>query len=364
MIALCNLILAFSLGGVALSVAAAEELTVTNVQADPRQFDANRDPAVSLRFNVNRPATVTVRIYDGRDLLIRAVVAHAAEPGEHLIEWDRRDATGRAVPSEAYVFTLTAESGSDRVIYDLTDSTGAEDLVPRAVEWSADSAMLSYVLDRPARVNVRIGLKNNGPLLKTLINWVARPAGHQQEAWDGRDASGVLDLARHPQLDVFVQAYALPDNAILVGSPQSTVQLIDPLPAPRETRRRASTADPSRRMYAHAQQPLDSRGDIAVRLVLPPELAKQADGSLVVSDRKVPVRLEIDPKDLDRTLSRRFEPVFFVDGQFAFENEVGFVPMTWVWDASTVNDGEHFLTVNVRGYEGNFGIASVKVLKQ
>lgn len=117
-------------------------------------------------------------------------------------------------------------------------------------------------------------------------------------------------------------------------------------------------------MYAHAQQPLEARSDIAVRLVLPPGLAKHPDGGSIVSEGRVPVRLEIDPKDLERALSRRFEPVFFVDGQFAFENEVGFVPMTWIWDASTVNDGEHFLTVNVRGYEGNFGIASVKVLKQ
>lgn len=351
----------------AISPAAAEELTLTNVQADPRQFDAERERVVTIRFNLNRPATVTARIYDGRDLLVRAVEASAAAPGEQVIQWDGRDSKGRPVPPEAYVFTLTAEHGNDRAIYDLTDSTGGQDLVPRAVEWSADSAMLSYVLDRPARVNARIGLKNNGPLLKTLINWVVRPAGLQREAWDGRDASGVLDLARHPQLDVFVQAYALPDNAILVGSPQSKVQLIDPLPGPHEIRPRpttASAAGQSRRMYAHAQQPLEARSDIAVRLVLPPEFTKQADGSSLVRDGKVPVRLEIEPKDLERALSRRFEPVFFVDGQFAFENEVGFVPMTWMWDASTVNDGEHFLTVNVRGYEGNFGIASVKVLKQ
>jgi hypothetical protein len=68
------------------------------------------------------------------------------------------------------------------------------------------------------------------------------------------------------------------------------------------------------------------------------------------------------PEDLERALSRRFEPVFFVDGQFAFENEVGFVPMTWTWDPEGVNAGEHFLTVNLRSYEGNFGIASVKVV--
>lgn len=63
-------------------------------------------------------------------------------------------------------------------------------------------------------------------------------------------------------------------------------------------------------------------------------------------------------------MARRFEPVFFVDGQFAFENEVGFVPMTWNFDPRSLNEGEHYLTVNLRGYEGNFGIATLKVLVQ
>jgi hypothetical protein len=35
--------------------------------------------------------------------------------------------------------------------------------------------------------------------------------------------------------------------------------------------------------------------------------------------------------------------------------------MTWLWDTSTVNEGEHYVTTNVRGYEGNFGTATLKV---
>jgi hypothetical protein len=110
--------------------------------------------------------------------------------------------------------------------------------------------------------------------------------------------------------------------------------------------------------------PLESRGDIAVRLVLPPTLAVGEKGVPIIEGGVIPVRLEIDERDRQRAFATRFEPVFFVDGQFAFENEVGFAPMTWSWDASRVNDGEHVLTVNVRGYDGNFGIASVKVFKR
>jgi hypothetical protein len=220
---------------------------------------------------------------------------------------------------------------------------------------------LSYVLDRPARVSVRVGLNDGGPLLRTLLDWVVRPAGLQQESWDGKDTSNVLDLAKHPRLSVSVQAFALPDNSILVGAAPGKVTLISDLDA--NAPRREKTSNALKRMYAHGQQPLDERGDFKVHLTMPNNLPRTPAGLPIVS-ATVPVRLEVAAHDRERALSRRFEPVFFVDGQFAFENEVGFVPMTWNFDPSALNAGEHFLTVNLRGYEGNFGMATVKVLVQ
>jgi hypothetical protein len=105
---------------------------------------------------------------------------------------------------------------------------------------------------------------------------------------------------------------------------------------------------------------LDERGDFKVHLTMPGDLPRTSTGVPIVSTT-VPVRLDVAAQDRVRALARRFEPVFFVDGLFAFENEVGFVPMTWNFDPATLNEGEHFLTVNLRGYEGNFGMATLKV---
>jgi hypothetical protein len=38
--------------------------------------------------------------------------------------------------------------------------------------------------------------------------------------------------------------------------------------------------------------------------------------------------------------------------------------MTWLLNTDTLNEGEHYLSVNLRGYEGNFGLATVKVYVQ
>jgi len=339
----------------------AQGLSITQVQPSTTQPDPAQHDVVTLRFELNMPADVTLELYDGRDLLVREIAGKGTLPkGEHSLAWDLRDQAGRVVPPEAYTYVLAARAQDGSTVrYDLADQTGGGTITARDVKWDAASGQLSYVLDRPSRVNVRVGLQNGGPLLHTLIDWVARPAGQQHEPWNGKDTSGVLDLTQHPQLALSVQAFALPESSILVGPPQMQVRLVDKLPA--TAKRRQQNAAQPKRMYSHAQQSLESRGDFKVQLTLPKTLERLATGLPVIS-KATPVRLEVAPADRERALTRRFEPVFSIDGQFVFENEVGFVPMTWSFDPAALNDGEHFLTVNLRGYEGNFGMATVKVL--
>jgi hypothetical protein len=333
-------------------------LAISDVRPDRVQIDPQEREVVTFSFRVSDPASVVLHLYDGRGIEVR----HVDSTGElgsglHQLGWDGKDWQGIQVPPEAYAYTLsaTARDGT-RTVFDLTDLTGGEALTPRDVKYTAGSHSIDYVLDRPARVNIRLGLQNDGPLLRTLIDWVPRREGQQSEAWDGMDGSGAISLAAHPSLAIGVNAFALPDNTIFVGSAPSVVRLIDQLPEP--VLRREAAAQP-KHMYDHAQQPLDSRGDYTIRLKLPPGLATRA--GIPVVEGPVPLTIESDDRDRARVISRRFEPVYYVDGQFLFENEVGFLPMTWVWDPATSSEGVHYLTVNLRGYEGNFGMATRRI---
>lgn len=340
----------------------AEGLVISNVRPNSLQLDPAKGEKLQLSFQLNMPARAKLQVFDGRELLIREVAdTGPAAAGDRTLSWDLRDHAGKVVPAEAYTYVIEAQSNDGKVVrYDLADATAGHTVAARDVRVDKASGAISYVLDRPARVNVRIGLNNAGPLLRTLIDWVVRPSGQQVERWNGKDASEVLDLAAHPRLLVSVQAFSLPENSILVGEPQQQVQLIAGLPT--DAPRRKKTGKQAKRMYSHAQQPLESRGDFNVLWTLP-DLPRSADGVPIVTS-VTPVRLDVEQADRERALSRRFEPVFFIDGQFVFENEVGFVPMTWNFDPSALNEGEHFLTVNLRGYEGNFGMATLKVLVQ
>ena len=53
----------------------------------------------------------------------------------------------------------------------------------------------------------------------------------------------------------------------------------------------------------------------------------------------------------------------YLDGVFLTEMEQGYVPFRWPVDSFDVPDGEHVLTVNLRGYEGHFGCASIRFVK-
>jgi hypothetical protein len=341
------------LGGLLLA-SPAWALQIADVQASHLRFDPTTGEQVRVDFALDEPASVVLRWFDGLDRPVAASAPQRFEAGAHGLTWDGLGAaSGQPVPPEAYVFVLEAvDANGKKVVHDLTDRTGGEPVRAEDIRWDPATGFIHYALPVPARINVRIGLKNNGPLLATVLDWVPREPGADRFAWNGKDASGVLELATHPELAILVDAYSLSANTVIVGPPQSAVHLAAAPLGRGETRPRDGT--PRKRMHYHAHQPLDQRGDVAISVH-----AVDANGDTVRG--RVALRLDVDPKDRQRILATRFEPVFFVDGTFAFENEVGFLPTTWVWDTTRVNNGWHYINVNVRGYEGNFGMATLKL---
>lgn len=336
----------------------ADALEIKNVRADRQAFDPRQGEQVEIHFEISQSAAVELQLYDGRDLLVREIESEFPA-GAHALVWDGRDGEGRIVPAEAYRYVLRAATKDDQSqIFDLSDLTGGQRLTAQNVTWDAEEGRIQYRLPEAARVAIRIGLKDNGPLLRTLIDWVPRPRGRNTQTWDGWDESGVLRLADHPKLSIFVDAYALSDNTLLVGPPPDQVAFT-PL-AHGQRQKRPSEPSAEKRMHYHPQQPLEGRGDVDVALELAGDHPVTEDGVPIVSGA-VPIRFDVAPHDRGRAVNRRFETVFFLDGTFAYENEVGYVPVTWQWDADSVNPGPHYVTVNFRGYEGNFGVATLKL---
>lgn len=337
-------------GALPVASNAREALAISNVSLSARQIDAARGESVAVRFSVNLPARAELSWFDARDLLVRKIVSTTdVKPGEASLSWDGRDEAGRMVPSEAYHYTLVAQTrDGDRQEFDLTDSTGGADVRLTDAKLDPDRSGVHYVVRNWSRVNIRIGMREGGPLLHSLENWQVRAPGEHLAKWDGMDASGVINLGGSEGLEVWGSSFELPDNTVFVGDTNAPSAVIEPMSWVKTTR--ARKASPPKLMYSPAQQSYEQRGDFTV--VLAPR-----DGS----GTTMPVEIRVPDAAAARLAQQRFELVYFVDGLFIGENEIGALPATWNVDLVKLSQGEHLLTVNVRGYEGSFGFGSYKL---
>jgi hypothetical protein len=341
--------------------APAAALEIAKVRADRVRIDPAKGEKVTIAFRLTAPAKVDLRIYDGRDLRIRRVASEAElTADDHALVWDGRDEAGRAVPPEAYHYTLHATGAAGEVVHDLTDSTGNEVVTVSALSFDGARKQIAYVLPALARVNVRAGFAGGGPLLRTLVDWVPREAGPRTEAWDGRDQSGVLELAGHEALALVGNAYSLPENTVLVGDGATAeVTLIRDVTwdAPERPNRKQRP----RRHGDYPGQPIETRRDVAIALALSGSPKRNAQGLPIVTGPTAVHMTVPDAKEAERILAERFETAFFLDGQYQYENEAGFLPATWLFDPAGAAPGVHYLTGNLLGYEGHFGIATLAV---
>jgi hypothetical protein len=273
------------------------------------------------------------------------------------MEWDATDLQGRPVPDEAYHFTLEGHTaGVAPVVWDLSDATGGESLSVPPPRWLRDEGRIELTLTRDARVRVRVGLTGGGPLLRTLLDWVPRPAGAHSIAWDGRDAAGVLDVAEHPNLAVVAEAFALPRNTFWVGKPPDRTSVVSDIDG--SIRRRSASRKPSQR-HSYAAQAMETRRDYRVDIQVKTD-ERASDGTWVVRGPVV-VRVDVAESLRAQVLDERMELVHYVDGRLQYENEVGFLPASWRLDPAGLAEGDHYLTTNLRGYEGHFGVETVRI---
>ncbi|MBE0567013.1 MAG: S8 family serine peptidase, partial [Krumholzibacteria bacterium] len=67
------------------------------------------NPRTGLGFTLERPARVTLTIYDLRGMLVRRLLDERLDTGTHRVDWDGRDRSGRTVASGVYVARLAAD---------------------------------------------------------------------------------------------------------------------------------------------------------------------------------------------------------------------------------------------------------------
>lgn len=328
------------------------------------EFQPAKGERLQIPLLLTTPGSVQIELLTGDGDRVRTLASDGAlQPGPHVLDWDGKDDAGTVVPDEAYHIVLRCDCGSaDGVVVDSRQTSGGESLGSIRPLLSPDGAM-SFDLREPARVLVRIGAKG-GAMMRTLEGWRPHAAGRTRLSWDGMDASGVEPLLGSEGISVMVAAFALPHGTVIsTGNGESSYaqyRLQRGWSQPEAQFDEIRLERNGARLMRQSQLPISQLRDPHATLQVIERLPQREDGTPVVTG-PITFRIDVAPEDrwvLDQSL---YEVSFFLDRQFVSEEETGYTPLSWRWDPRDVAPGLHTMTVNVSGFVGHVGVASVRL---
>ncbi len=331
-------------------------------------FSPVRGESFSIPVHVNDPAKVKaikVEIRSSDDDLMRtlAIVEITPDTTDYAVKWDGRDDADSVVPDEAYSPVIIVTMQSDETLTIAARGTsGGEEVYD--FEKTIRPGVIEYSLPAASRMLVRSGIKN-GPMLRTLIDWQPRTAGFHAERWNGRDKDDVVAIEQNPDVGYLIVGYQLPDHVIITHGNSSESY--------RHYRERRNWP---LKQASSEQRALERNGRVLRQEAFQPVLQQKSpriDVKLLTTATRQPAQrvklleemlteVKLHPLDEIYLDQERYEISFFVDHAFIAEEEQGYVPFTWRWSPGRlgIKPGEHLLTVNVSGYNGQVGVKNIK----
>ena len=191
------------------------------------------------------------------------------------------------------------------------------------LSFDIEKGTVGYTLPEPAWVRLRIGIQNGGALLRTLMDWEFRNKGKYVEKWDWKNSSGQVNFGARDDLMVILSCRATGGNKS--KHPPENV-----------------------RVFRHSP----------VFTVSFPESLGETEKGVSMVKGITPMRVVLDENDKRWLTETRFEMAIYLDTIFLAEEEEGVNPYTYQLNTRGFSDGEHALTINVIGYEGQVGTMS------
>lgn len=338
---------------------------IFNITTSRKSFNPSQGDAVTISFYISRPAKALFQIFDPDSTLVRELIAEdTGNPGFRQVTWDGKDMEGNIVPDEAYFFTIEANDyRGDLTNYDPMTFFNEESF-SFPVEYDSKKRMMIYDLAKDSRALIRAGI-TQGPLLKTIVAWGPRPAGVNEEPWDGKDASGVINAANQKALAIMSDAVTLPEKSILAfgNTTYSYFEYKNEIASDRPVKEERTRIVQIIQQQDFQQLPV-RRGIPPLFSIELPENAKKNEQGQPIVNGKLPIKIYLDEKAKKSATERRYEIICYVDYKFITEQEEGYSPSTWMLDTKELPDGLHTITVNVATLDGEMTSGSCIVYVQ
>lgn len=329
-----------------------------SVQVAPTLIDVGQNETSRISWYQSQRGIINVFIcnLDGR--IVKTLhESHAAEFGSRQVVWDGRDELGNLCPNGVYLPIIKVSTDNRGTqVYNPTTAPWGADLSQSDVTYDAAVGKITYQLPQPALCLMRIGERDGGPVYITLFNWEPRLAGDHEALWDGMDGGGLLRAADKEKLQIVLDAFSTPENAILISGSTNPSHKFEGI------EKRFPLHPPfAGKMMLHALHARELCRDFEIQVdVTRPE--RMANGIPVITG-KAALLVSVGSQVIRTRLVReKFELYLFVDGAFISEGPRKTLPAQLMLDSNKMSNGEHIITVNLRTLEDHVGTLSLKVI--
>lgn len=336
-----------------LWAADSDPLRISKVRLDKKEFTPSKKEVVNISFEVNQPAKTQVFIYDRLGQQVKTIDASAKDSGQYEVQWDGYIAKDKRPYGSLFLYVIKVKThDGQELIYNPAPETGGELIKVHDYTYDKKTGQVEYVLPKACMVRLRAGLKE-GMLAKTILDWKPQSAGRHSFLWDGKDDTGLLDLSKHPDLELKLTCYTLPDNTIILTD--QSMEMNNSYPSEPVDVWGAE----DKKKYIHYQHNPQICHEPKFSVSFPKSKTNSEGIPVLVGN--TPVRVEINKRDKMDLVNKRFEIMLYVDGTFLFEMEEGTSPFTFNWNTKGFAKGPHILTVNIMSYDDHIGVNSQKI---
>jgi len=334
------------------------------VSVDKSSFNPSAGEKIGIGFRLKESATVTLKIYDfDYHMVIPLAENEVLEKGRHIRHWNGRNLRGTIVPDESYFFTIEAQRGDKRELYNPRSFSGGIAHEIERVTIDSENGQVGYHMPENGRVFMRAGI-HKGPLLAIPVDWEPRCKGWNMERWDGRDQDGLRLLWKHPRFRIRTSYFTLPENTIMTRGNSNMSYLDYKRSREQGASLKSSAVSRSRSVLLSPLYDAGLRFTKSPSLDISfPEALTDETGFPVLGDH---IRVEVSFNREWRELlaSKQYEIYYYLDDRFLTEDPGVRLPYETVLEAGGFAPGIHILSVNLMSPKGQFAVKSVKLKLQ
>lgn len=182
------------------TVKAARQPAISSVTDTPDPFNPALGEQSAINFSLSTDALVTVSIIKNYSTIRTVVANEPRTAGVQTVNWDGKDSSGNLVADGPVTYQIVAANPSEPTFKSTVSGTAIVEkddpsitgfsITPDPLKISSNNMTIMYNLSEDAKVTLKI-VDSNGATVKTILNAVAKKAGFNSSAWDGKNDAGI-----------------------------------------------------------------------------------------------------------------------------------------------------------------------------